>query len=51
MLEVLARNVNVLDVRCMDMIDGTPIIDIKPLVLDEETLPSRGGARAPDAAP
>lgn len=40
-LEVLARNGNVLRVRGMDMFDGTPIIDIKPFVDQEENLPSR----------
>lgn len=42
-LEVLEKNDNVLHVRCMDMIDGTPILDIKPLVGNEKTLPSREG--------
>jgi tRNA-Thr(GGU) m(6)t(6)A37 methyltransferase TsaA len=42
-LEVLARIDNVLQVRGMDMIDGTPILDIKPLVEDAETLPDREG--------
>lgn len=40
-LEVLARNDNVLHVRCMDMIEGTPILDIKPFIVKEESLPSR----------
>ena len=40
-LEVLAKNDNVLHVRGVDMIDGTPILDIKPFVVDTETLPSR----------
>ena len=40
-LTVLARNENVLRVRCMDMIDGTPILDIKPFIVDAENLPSR----------
>jgi tRNA-Thr(GGU) m(6)t(6)A37 methyltransferase TsaA len=40
-LEVLAREDNVLRVRCMDMIDGTPILDIKPFVVNEDTLPSQ----------
>jgi tRNA (Thr-GGU) A37 N-methylase len=42
-LEVLARNDNVLHVRCMDMINGTPILDIKPFIVNEEALPSREG--------
>ena len=41
--EVLARNDNVLHVRCMDMINGTPILDIKPFIVNEEALPSREG--------
>jgi len=35
-LEVLARNDNVLRVRCMDMIEGTPILDIKPFIQHPE---------------
>ena len=42
-LEVLARDGNVLRVRGMDMLDGTPILDIKPFVVNEDTLPSRKG--------
>jgi tRNA-Thr(GGU) m(6)t(6)A37 methyltransferase TsaA len=40
-LEVLARDQNVLHVRGMDMLDGTPILDIKPFVVDGDSLPSR----------
>ena len=40
-LNVLAKNDNVLHVRGVDMIDGTPILDIKPFVIDTGTLPSR----------
>lgn len=40
-LTVLARNENVLHVRGMDMLDGTPILDIKPFIIDERNLPSR----------
>jgi tRNA-Thr(GGU) m(6)t(6)A37 methyltransferase TsaA len=42
-LDVLSRSENVLHVRGMDMIDGTPIIDIKPHVVSEDSLPSRKG--------
>jgi tRNA (adenine37-N6)-methyltransferase len=42
-LTVLTRTENVLRVRGMDMIDGTPIIDIKPFIVDESKLPSRKG--------
>jgi tRNA-Thr(GGU) m(6)t(6)A37 methyltransferase TsaA len=40
-LEVLAIDGNVLKVRCMDMIDGTPILDIKPFIACDGDLPSR----------
>ena len=40
-VKVLARQANVLVVRGMDMIDGTPIFDIKPFIVSAETLPSR----------
>jgi tRNA (Thr-GGU) A37 N-methylase len=40
-LEVLARDQNVLRVRGMDMLDGTPILDIKPFVVNTDSLPSR----------
>jgi len=43
-LEVLACDGNVIDVRGMDMIDGTPILDIKPHIVSEASLPSRVGA-------
>jgi tRNA (Thr-GGU) A37 N-methylase len=44
---VLARDENVLQVRGMDRLDGTPILDIKPPIVDETSLPNREGA--PDA--
>jgi tRNA-Thr(GGU) m(6)t(6)A37 methyltransferase TsaA len=40
-LEVLAKEDNVLRVRGMDMLDGTPILDIKPFIVGEDNLPSR----------
>jgi len=40
-LEVLSCNANVLGVRNMDMIEGTPILDIKPFVDKKANLPSR----------
>jgi len=40
-LRVLAKDDNVLHVRGVDMIDGTPILDIKPFVVNTDTLPSR----------
>ncbi|BBO85679.1 tRNA (N6-threonylcarbamoyladenosine(37)-N6)-methyltransferase TrmO [Desulfosarcina ovata subsp. sediminis] len=41
---VSAREENVLHVKGMDMIDGTPILDIKPFIVDESNLPSREDA-------
>lgn len=46
-LEVLSRRGNVLHVRGMDMIDGTPVLDIKPFVVGEATLPSRKSEETP----
>lgn len=43
-LEVLSHDGNVLRVRNMDMIEGTPILDIKPFVDRESNLPSREDA-------
>lgn len=40
-LTVLACNENVLRVRGIDMLDGTPILDIKPFIIDESNLPSK----------
>ena len=40
-LEVVSREGSLLRVRHMDMRDGTPILDIKPFVTGEKTLPSR----------
>lgn len=38
---VPGRNENVLRVKGMDMLDGTPILDIKPFITEESNLPSR----------
>ena len=38
---VLAIDGNVLRVRGLDMLDGTPILDIKPFIVNEGNLPSR----------
>ena len=46
-LNVLAKNGNVLQVRCMDMLDGTPILDIKPFVESRKSLLSRKDASQP----
>jgi tRNA-Thr(GGU) m(6)t(6)A37 methyltransferase TsaA len=43
-LEVLSRDANVLGVRNMDMIEGTPILDIKPFIDKKSNLPSRKDA-------
>jgi tRNA (adenine37-N6)-methyltransferase len=42
-LEVLSVEDNVLHVNRVDMLDGTPILDIKPLVRDEASCPSHEG--------
>lgn len=43
-LTVLSRDENVLRVRGVDMLDGTPILDIKPFIVDAGNLPSREAA-------
>ncbi len=40
-LTVIARDGNVLNVKHVDMLDGTPILDIKPFIVGEDDLPSR----------
>ena len=40
-VKVLARDGNILVVRGLDMVDGTPIFDIKPFIVSARTLPSR----------
>ena len=39
-LEVLAVNENIIHVKRVDMIDGTPILDIKPHIRNKESCPS-----------
>jgi tRNA (Thr-GGU) A37 N-methylase len=39
-LEVLRVEGNVLHVQGVDMLDGTPILDIKPFVKDKHSCPS-----------
>ena len=41
-LEVLAVRDNVLQVKGLDMLDGTPILDIKPLVMSKDHFPDKG---------
>lgn len=45
-LEVVAAEGAVLTVRRADMIDGTPIIDIKPYIADKHDCPSYTDAQA-----
>ncbi len=52
-LEVLDVRKNVIRVRGVDMLDGTPILDIKPLIEDEQSCPSyegKGRRRKPTGA-
>ena len=46
-LEVLGIDGNVIDVKGLDMEDGTPILDIKPHVEDKRSCPSFEGKRHP----
>ena len=42
-LKVVEIKQNIIHVKGLDMIDGTPILDIKPLVVEKETCPSFNG--------
>jgi tRNA (Thr-GGU) A37 N-methylase len=42
-LEVLEVRGNIIRVKGVDMLDGTPILDIKPLIEDEQSCPSYEG--------
>ncbi len=44
-LEVISKDVNRIRVRGLDMIDGTPILDIKPHIEDQHSCPSYPGSR------
>ena len=44
-LDVLGRENNTIHVRGLDMVNGTPILDIKPYVTDEHSCPSCVGGR------
>jgi tRNA-Thr(GGU) m(6)t(6)A37 methyltransferase TsaA len=44
-LEVLEVRGNVIRVKGVDKLDGTPILDIKPLIEDEQSCPSYDGPR------
>jgi tRNA-Thr(GGU) m(6)t(6)A37 methyltransferase TsaA len=47
-LKVLGIEKNIIFVKGLDMVDGTPILDIKPLVGDKESCPSFEGKRRPN---
>ena len=49
-LKVLEVHDNVIKVRGLDMIDGTPILDIKPHIEDKYSCPSFQGERATDTS-
>ena len=42
-LEVLEITNNIIRVRGLDMLDGTPILDIKPCIVDKHDCPSFAG--------
>jgi len=44
-LEVISKDGNRIQVRGLDMIDGTPILDIKPYIEDQHSCPSYPGPR------
>jgi tRNA (adenine37-N6)-methyltransferase len=44
-LEVISKDGNRIQVRGLDMIDGTPILDIKPHIEDQHSCPSYQGPR------
>jgi len=44
-LEVISKDVNRIRVLGLDMIDGTPILDIKPHIEDQHSCPSHPGPR------
>lgn len=41
-LDVLQVNGNIIDVQRLDMLDGTPILDLKPYITDKHNCPSYG---------
>ena len=46
-LEVLGIRKNIIRVKGLDMLDGTPILDIKPCIVDKDDCPSFDGGRRP----
>ncbi len=49
-LEVLGVEKNLILVKGVDMLDGTPILDIKPLIEDEQSCPSYNGPSPPSTS-
>jgi tRNA-Thr(GGU) m(6)t(6)A37 methyltransferase TsaA len=47
-LKVLGIEKNIIFVKGLDMVNGTPILDIKPFVEDKESCPSFEGKRRPN---
>jgi tRNA-Thr(GGU) m(6)t(6)A37 methyltransferase TsaA len=47
-LKVLEVRDNVIYVQGLDMIDGTPVLDIKPYIEDKHSCPSFEGERSPN---
>jgi len=50
LLEVISKDGNRIRVRGLDMIDGTPILDIKPHIEDQHSCPSYPGPRREEIA-
>ena len=46
-LEVLGVKDNVIHVKGLDMLDGTPVLDLKPWIVDEQDCPSFDDKRRP----
>ena len=46
-LVVLGIKNNIIKVKGLDMLDGTPLLDIKPCILDKDDYPSFRGERRP----
>ena len=46
-LDVLGVEDNVIYVKGLDMLEGTPVLDIKPCILDKHDCPSFDGERRP----
>ena len=46
-LAVVGIKNNIIKVKGLDMLDGTPLLDIKPCILDKDDYPSFRGERRP----